>query len=132
MHESRTGCDTQANDANLKFSRPEFWRSADDLEKTPEFRELMAREFGPNAQELASGDERRTFIKLMGAGFALAGLAACRRWPDTKIVPFAQGQVLKLEALDRIKPSAAEVAGNPRSRSAIMRVARRTAQGTVH
>jgi 16S rRNA (cytosine1402-N4)-methyltransferase len=47
-------------------------------------------------------------------------------------VPFAQGQVLKLEALDRIKPSAAEVAGNPRSRSAIMRVARRTAQGTVH
>jgi 16S rRNA (cytosine1402-N4)-methyltransferase len=47
-------------------------------------------------------------------------------------VPFAQGQVLKLEALERIKPSAAEVAGNPRSRSAIMRVARRTAQGTVH
>ena len=47
-------------------------------------------------------------------------------------VPFAQGQVLKLEALDRIKPSAAEVAANPRSRSAIMRVARRTAQGTVH
>ena len=47
-------------------------------------------------------------------------------------VPFAQGQVLKLESLERIKPSAAEVTGNPRSRSAIMRVARRTAQGTVH
>jgi 16S rRNA (cytosine1402-N4)-methyltransferase len=33
---------------------------------------------------------------------------------------------MKLEALDRVKPSAAEVAGNPRSRSAIMRVAERT------
>ena len=41
--------------------------------------------------------------------------------------PFAPPKVMKLQALDRIKPSAAEVAGNPRSRSAIMRVAQRTA-----
>ncbi len=41
--------------------------------------------------------------------------------------PFAPGVPLKLRALDRIKPSAAEVAANPRSRSAIMRVAERTA-----
>ena len=34
---------------------------------------------------------------------------------------------MKLEALARVKPSAAEVAANPRSRSAIMRVAQRTA-----
>ncbi|RYF43595.1 MAG: 16S rRNA (cytosine(1402)-N(4))-methyltransferase, partial [Comamonadaceae bacterium] len=40
--------------------------------------------------------------------------------------PFAQPQAMKLEALDRIKPSAEEVKANPRSRSAIMRVARRT------
>jgi 16S rRNA (cytosine1402-N4)-methyltransferase len=33
---------------------------------------------------------------------------------------------MKLKALDRIKPSAAEIAANPRSRSAIMRVAERT------
>ena len=92
MHESRTGCDTAPNDATTRLSRPEFWRSADDLEKTPEFRELMAREFGPNAQELAAGDDRRTFIKLMGAGFALAGLAACRRWPESKIVAFSQAE----------------------------------------
>ena len=39
--------------------------------------------------------------------------------------PFAAPKVMKLKALDRIKPSAAEVAGNPRSRSAIMRVAQR-------
>ena len=41
--------------------------------------------------------------------------------------PFAQPKVMQLKALDRVKPSAAEVSGNPRSRSAIMRVAQRTA-----
>jgi len=41
--------------------------------------------------------------------------------------PFAAPKIMQLKALDRIKPSAAEVAGNPRSRSAIMRVAQRTA-----
>jgi 16S rRNA (cytosine1402-N4)-methyltransferase len=41
--------------------------------------------------------------------------------------PFAAPKVMKLKALDRIKPSAAEVAGNPRSRSAILRVAQRMA-----
>lgn len=40
--------------------------------------------------------------------------------------PFAAPKIMQLKALDRIKPSAAEVAGNPRSRSAIMRVAQRT------
>ena len=41
-------------------------------------------------------------------------------------MPFAPPKVMKLVALDRIKPSAAEVSANPRSRSAIMRVAERT------
>ena len=40
--------------------------------------------------------------------------------------PFAAPKVMKLKALDRIKPTAAEVSGNARSRSAIMRVAQRT------
>ena len=41
--------------------------------------------------------------------------------------PFALPQAMRLVALDRIKPSAAEVEANPRARSAIMRVAERTA-----
>lgn len=40
--------------------------------------------------------------------------------------PFAAPAPLKLEAVARIKPSAQEVASNPRARSAVMRVARRT------
>ncbi len=39
--------------------------------------------------------------------------------------PFATPKVMDFKAIDRVKPSAAEVAGNPRSRSAIMRVAER-------
>ncbi|CAN5724309.1 16S rRNA (cytosine(1402)-N(4))-methyltransferase RsmH [soil metagenome] len=41
--------------------------------------------------------------------------------------PFAVPQPMKLKMLDRVKPSAAEVAGNKRARSAILRVAERTA-----
>jgi 16S rRNA (cytosine1402-N4)-methyltransferase len=40
--------------------------------------------------------------------------------------PFAPPVQMKLRALERIKPSEAEVKANPRSRSAIMRVAERT------
>jgi 16S rRNA (cytosine1402-N4)-methyltransferase len=40
--------------------------------------------------------------------------------------PFAPPKLMKLVALDRIKPSAAEVNTNPRARSAVMRVAQRT------
>jgi 16S rRNA (cytosine1402-N4)-methyltransferase len=41
--------------------------------------------------------------------------------------PFAAPKAMKLQALDRIKPCATEVATNKRARSAIMRVAQRTA-----
>jgi 16S rRNA (cytosine1402-N4)-methyltransferase len=40
--------------------------------------------------------------------------------------PFASPRPMKLNAIGRVKPSPAEVAANPRSRSAIMRVAERT------
>ncbi len=40
--------------------------------------------------------------------------------------PFAPPKVMRLKALARIKPGAAEVAANPRARSAVMRVALRT------
>jgi 16S rRNA (cytosine1402-N4)-methyltransferase len=39
---------------------------------------------------------------------------------------FAPAKALPLKSLGRVKASAAEVAGNPRSRSAVMRVAERT------
>lgn len=41
--------------------------------------------------------------------------------------PFAPAQPMRLASLGRLKPSAAEIAANPRARSAVMRVAERTA-----
>lgn len=43
--------------------------------------------------------------------------------------PFAPAPALRLRALGRVKPGADEVAANPRARSAILRVAERTASG---
>jgi 16S rRNA (cytosine1402-N4)-methyltransferase len=40
--------------------------------------------------------------------------------------PFALPKPMKLRAIERVKPTAEEIAANPRSRSAIMRVAERT------
>ena len=40
--------------------------------------------------------------------------------------PFAPPAALRLRALARIKPGVAEVAANPRARSAVLRVAERT------
>ena len=40
--------------------------------------------------------------------------------------PFAEPEPVRLCQVRRVMPSAAEVAGNPRSRSAVMRVAERT------
>ena len=45
--------------------------------------------------------------------------------------PFAAPKPTRLKALARVKPSAAEVAANPRSRSAVMRVAARTDVGVA-
>jgi molybdopterin-containing oxidoreductase family iron-sulfur binding subunit len=71
------------------------WRSAGQLEDTPEFRQWLDREFPQGAAEMADETEaetsRRSFLKLMGASTALAGfgMAACRR-PEKHLVPYSQ------------------------------------------
>ena len=40
--------------------------------------------------------------------------------------PFAEPKAMRLKALGRVKPTEAEISGNPRSRSAVMRIAERT------
>lgn len=68
----------------------EYWRSVEDQARSPQFKQWLEREFQDGAAELSDAD-RRSFIKLMGASVALAGigLAGCRRWPETNIIPFA-------------------------------------------
>ena len=66
-----------------------YWRSLDELAQTPEFRAFVENEFPNHAAGLLDGPSRRQFLKIMGASFALAGLAGCRRWPEEKLAPFA-------------------------------------------
>ncbi len=63
-----------------------YWRSLDELADTPQFREFVAREFPQQAEEWHDPIERRTFLKLMGASLALAGLTGCVFQPPEKIV----------------------------------------------
>jgi molybdopterin-containing oxidoreductase family iron-sulfur binding subunit len=65
----------------------EYWKSLDQLADTPEFREFLHREFPQGASELKDPITRRTFLSLMGASVALAGLAGCRK-PVEKIIPY--------------------------------------------
>ena len=64
-----------------------YWRSLEELADTPLFRDFVAREFPQQAEEWHDPIERRTFIKLMGASLALAGLSGCVFQPPEKIVP---------------------------------------------
>ena len=66
------------------------WRSMDELEDKPGFRHWLQREFPPLASEWTNEATRRSFLKIMGASFALAGLNACTRQPLEKIVPYVK------------------------------------------
>src|SRR4026209_1828307 len=67
-----------------------YWRSLEELADTPVFREFVAREFPQQAEEWNDPIERRTFLKLMGASLALAGLSGCVYQPPEKIVPYVR------------------------------------------
>jgi len=67
-----------------------FWRSLEELGDSPEFREFVQREYPQHAEEWDDPVERRTFLKLMGASLALAGLSGCVYQPPEKIVPFVR------------------------------------------
>jgi molybdopterin-containing oxidoreductase family iron-sulfur binding subunit len=77
--------------SRLRTARgPDYWRSLDELADTPEFRELLQQEFPQGAPELTDPVSRRTFVRLMGASLALAGVTACTRQPAETIVPYVR------------------------------------------
>ncbi|MDQ2920942.1 MAG: TAT-variant-translocated molybdopterin oxidoreductase, partial [Acidobacteriota bacterium] len=66
----------------------QYWRSLEELADAPEFREFVEREYPQHAEEWDDPVERRTFLKLMGASLALAGLSGCVFQPPEKVVPY--------------------------------------------
>jgi molybdopterin-containing oxidoreductase family iron-sulfur binding subunit len=68
----------------------QYWRSLEELADSPVFQEFVAREYPQQAEEWNDPIERRTFIKLMGASLALAGLSGCVFQTPEKIVPYVK------------------------------------------
>ncbi len=66
----------------------DFWRGLDELLETPEFRATLRREFPEDATLPDDAWSRRSFVKLLGASVALAGLGACINVPDEHMLPF--------------------------------------------
>src|SRR5580700_7543982 len=69
---------------------PEYWRSLEELAGSPEFQEMMHREFPKGASEWLDSVSRRGFLKLMGASLAMAGMTACTKQPLEPIVPYVR------------------------------------------
>ena len=67
-----------------------YWRSLAELDKSPESRAFLEREFPEGASELPEGITRRDMITLLGASISIAGLAGCDiiRRPVENIVPY--------------------------------------------
>src|SRR5690349_15703761 len=67
-----------------------YWRSLGELADTPAFREYLHREFPEQASEWNDPKGRRQFLKLMSASLALAGVSACTKQPNEKIIPYVR------------------------------------------
>ena len=65
----------------------EYWRSLEDLSRSDAFEEFFETEFPQQALPLSKGVDRRSFVKLMGASVAMAGLTACKQ-PSETIIPY--------------------------------------------
>src|SRR5256885_303352 len=66
------------------------WRSLEELADSPVFEEFVRREFPQAAEEWNDPIERRTFLKVMGASLALAGLSGCVIQPPEKVIPYVR------------------------------------------
>jgi MoCo/4Fe-4S cofactor protein with predicted Tat translocation signal len=82
------GLDLEAVRARLQgMEEPETWRSLEELARTPEAQAALRREL---ASTPMAGYDRRSFLQLMGASLALAGIAGCTKQPLEKIVPYVR------------------------------------------
>src|SRR5580693_4985834 len=69
---------------------PEYWRSLEELAGSPEFRDMLHREFPKGASEWVDSVSRRGFLRLMGASLAMAGMTGCTKLPLQEIVPYVR------------------------------------------
>jgi len=85
------------------------WRSTAELENTPDFEAFLEAEF-PEAAD-PDGLNRRRWLQLMGASFALAGLAGCKG-EDVKAFPFVKRPVDRTPGKPQRFATAMELGGS--------------------
>ena len=71
----------------------ELERAYEAAKGDPAFQQHLSNEFPsllPTMEQIADPVARRTFLKLMGASLALAGVSACTRQPAERIVPYVR------------------------------------------
>ena len=81
---------SRAVPCRIAAPREDWWRTLDELADDPAFRDRLYNEFPSEIEAIADPVARRTFLKLMGASLALAGVTACTRQPAEKIVPYVR------------------------------------------
>ena len=83
--------DRAAVERQLKETKgPEYWRSLEELAGSPEFQDMLHREFPKGASEWLDSVSRRGFLQLMGASLAMAGMTGCTKLPLQEIVPYVR------------------------------------------
>ncbi len=84
--------DLEAQRARLDGNeQPEQWRSLSHRQNPIAAEKAAQDEFGPSVfPEVVGFTQRRDFLKLMGASFGVAGISACVKQPEEKIIPFVR------------------------------------------
>ncbi len=82
----------QARERLTRARGRRYWRSLEQLATSDGFQSMLEREMPRQAAAVADWDpiDRREFMRLMGASLALAGLTACTKQPEEKIVPYVK------------------------------------------
>ena len=84
------GSEERDPDSSPKATAPVFWRTLDEQAEDPAFQEHLYNEFPSEIEAITDPVARRSFLKLMGASIALAGVTACTKQPAEKIIPYVK------------------------------------------
>jgi molybdopterin-containing oxidoreductase family iron-sulfur binding subunit len=95
---------------NRSASTQRYWRSINDLEKTPEFQDLLLKEFPAGPEEAWTATSRRGFLQVMGASLALGSATACR-FKEEHILPLKERDEDRIPGRPKFYASAMEMDG---------------------
>ena len=91
----------------------QYWRSLEQLAEAPEVVAQLGKEFPGYTPEHMTGTSRGSFMKLMAASMALAGvtLSGCRRWPEEKLVPQTSNTEGRIPGISQLYATTMELGG---------------------